>query len=116
MSGCCVPEMAAFMCDNPRTEGCWRPKRSTTLTGKLHLGKDSLPTHKLYYPGPQPHPDEHQRLELSPSMTKQLVLLAELVGWSPYWYIMLDMASRRDDGQGAYYSSSRGWSWQLGRT
>ena len=72
-------------------------------------------THGVLYPGSYPNPEDPQQLELTPCMARELVLLAELIGWAPYLPIMLDMASRPNDGQNAYYSSSRGWSWQLGR-
>ncbi|KAL3149674.1 hypothetical protein ABBQ38_013506 [Trebouxia sp. C0009 RCD-2024] len=55
------------------------------------------PTHGLCYPGPEDRPQHYQKLDLTPSTAKELSLLAELVGWSPFLPIMLDMASRPDD-------------------
>ncbi|KAL3146515.1 hypothetical protein ABBQ32_000765 [Trebouxia sp. C0010 RCD-2024] len=55
------------------------------------------PTHGLCYPRPKGAPHYYQKLALTPSTAKELSLLAELVGWSPYLPIMLDMASKPDD-------------------
>ncbi|KAL3149695.1 hypothetical protein ABBQ38_013525 [Trebouxia sp. C0009 RCD-2024] len=55
------------------------------------------PTHGLCYPGPEDRSHYYQKLALTPSTAKELSLLAELVGWSPFLPIMLDMASRPDD-------------------
>ena len=55
------------------------------------------PTHGLRYPGAGYRSQDFQKLQLTPSTARELVLLAELVGWPPYLPIVLDMATRPED-------------------
>ncbi|KAL3149683.1 hypothetical protein ABBQ38_013515 [Trebouxia sp. C0009 RCD-2024] len=69
--------------------------------------------HGLAYPGPEVRLQHYQELDLTPSTAKELSLLAELVGWSPFLPIMLDMASRPNDRSHIHYSHTDGWGHHL---
>ena len=71
------------------------------------------PTPGLVYPRPEHRSQHFQKLQLTPSTARELVLLAELVGWAPYLPIMLDMATRPDDRSHINYTHTDGWSYAL---
>ena len=58
----------------------------------------NTPAHGVTYPIPQYKSDYRQKLDLTPATAKELVLLADLVGWTPYVPVMVDMANRPNGG------------------
>lgn len=69
------------------------------------------PRHGLHYPENDldAHLDTwHRKLDLTPSTARELVLLADLVGWAVFAPILLDMASR--PGECSFKDCS--WSWR----
>lgn len=60
--------------------------------------------------------DEHysmnrKKLDLTPTTARELVLLAELVGWAAFVPVLLDMASRPSYCAATFCT----WNWRLGR-
>lgn len=66
--------------------------------------------HRLLYPEDSIDEQYCKRLDLTPSTARELVLLAELVGWAAFVPVLLDMASRPDYCVSMYCS----WDWRLG--
>ena len=72
------------------------------------------PTHGLSYPTEEEQ-SYLRKLHRTPTSARELVLLAQLVGWTPYVPVVLDMATRPDGDASTSYRWSYDSSWDLKR-
>lgn len=75
------------------TEKQFQVRRSAQIRQQLF----NKPRHGVIYPEDAYVHTWHRKLDLTPSTARELVLLADLVGWVVFVPILLDMASRPDD-------------------
>ena len=71
----------------------------------------NLPKHGVRYPEDNVDAlfnEHHKELDLTPSVARELALLAELVGWTAFVPILLDIASRPDVCTITYCT----WTWK----
>lgn len=66
------------------------------------------PKHGVSYPEDAYIQKWHRKLDLTPSTARELILLADLVGWVVFAPIVLDMASRPGDCSFIDFN----WSWR----